>query len=217
MPFARGCHFCLTVLLGCGFLAGTASLNAQEPQANQENRATPEYFEKHIRPLLVSKCYECHSHESGEANGQLVVDSKEGLLAGGTRGPAVVPGDPDKSLLLKALQYHDPDLQMPPDTQLPEQTIHEVREWIAAGAVDPRKGSGKPIPGATQSVDPSKHWAYQLPQRARLQTVHADVVDGLIRQRLESQGLKPSQGPIGARSFAAFILISLGFRPLWRR
>ncbi|NJM55084.1 MAG: hypothetical protein HC841_03440 [Verrucomicrobiae bacterium] len=60
------------------------------------------FFETHIRPLLVESCYGCHSVESGKSKGSLLLDSKQGLLKGGDSGPAIVPGDPDASLLLKA-------------------------------------------------------------------------------------------------------------------
>src|ERR1044071_6528372 len=73
-----------------------------------------EFFEQHIRPVLVDKCYKCHSAQSEKLKGDLRLDSKAGLLKGGSSGAVVVPFKPDESLLLKAVRYADPDLQMPP-------------------------------------------------------------------------------------------------------
>jgi Planctomycete cytochrome C len=72
------------------------------------------FFEANIRPILIRHCYECHSAESGEAEGGLRVDSREAIRKGGERGPAVVPGRPEASLLLSAVSHSDADLKMPP-------------------------------------------------------------------------------------------------------
>src|SRR5215470_7039307 len=82
----------------------------------QETAPDPEgvaFFESKIRPVLIDRCYSCHSAEAKKLKGELYVDSREGLLKGGETGPSIVPGDPDKSLLLKALRYTD-ELKMPP-------------------------------------------------------------------------------------------------------
>ena len=73
-----------------------------------------EFFEKRIRPLLVENCYKCHSAQSEKVKGGLLLDTREGVLKGGDTGAAIVPGDPEKSLLIKAVRYTDKDLQMPP-------------------------------------------------------------------------------------------------------
>ena len=71
------------------------------------------FFEAKIRPVLVSQCYSCHSSRNNDVKGGLALDTREGLLKGGDSGPSIVVGDPDKSLLIKALQHTD--LEMPPD------------------------------------------------------------------------------------------------------
>src|SRR4051794_15307892 len=96
----------LTTLTG---LLIAANLSAAEPAKVQT-----EFFENKIRPILANNCYKCHSHDSPKLKGGLSVESGETLLAGGEPGPAIVPGDPEKSLLIKAVRYTDPDLQMPP-------------------------------------------------------------------------------------------------------
>src|SRR5213593_36057 len=76
-----------------------------------------EFFESRVRPLLIERCYECHSAKAAKVKGGLMVDSREQLLKGGDSGPAIVPGHPEKSLLIKAVHYADKDLQMPPKHQ----------------------------------------------------------------------------------------------------
>ncbi len=75
-----------------------------------------EFFESKIRPVLAEKCYECHSAEAGKSKGGLLLDTREGIRQGGDTGPAVVPGDPEKSLLIHAIRWHDPDTAMPSST-----------------------------------------------------------------------------------------------------
>src|SRR5690349_18371214 len=87
------------------------SATAGRPLADE--RGAIEFFEKRIRPLLAEQCYKCHSAESEKLKGQLRLDSRQGMLTGGDSGPAMVPGDPERSLLIKAVRYTDKDLQMP--------------------------------------------------------------------------------------------------------
>ncbi|MFO0816940.1 MAG: PSD1 and planctomycete cytochrome C domain-containing protein [Pirellulales bacterium] len=96
------------------------------------------FFEKRIRPLLVDKCYDCHSSQADELQGELLVDSRATLRRGGSGGPAVVPGDPDRSRLIQAVRYLDPNLQMPPDERLSDQEIADLERWVKIGAPDPR-------------------------------------------------------------------------------
>src|SRR5215471_2445347 len=95
-------------------------------------------FESKIRPVLVAKCYACHSSKLKSPMGNLALDTKAGLAQGGASGPEVVPGKPDESRLLKALRYTDPHLQMPPTGKLADDVIAHFAEWISAGAPDPR-------------------------------------------------------------------------------
>src|SRR5436190_15632590 len=71
-----------------------------------------EFFESKIRPVLADHCYNCHSEKAEKLKGGLYLDSREGILKGGDTGPALVPGDPEKSLLIKAIRYTDENLQM---------------------------------------------------------------------------------------------------------
>src|SRR5689334_2317500 len=79
--------------------------------AAEPTREQAEFFEKKVRPLLADNCFGCHSEAKGKKKGGLVADSRAGLLKGGDTGPALVPGAPEKSLLVKAISYTDADLR----------------------------------------------------------------------------------------------------------
>ncbi len=88
---------------------------------------------------MSENCYKCHSHESEKVKGGLLLDTRDGVLKGGDTGPAIVPGNPEKSLLIKAVRYTDKDLQMPPnDSQLAANQISDLETWVKMGAPDPR-------------------------------------------------------------------------------
>src|SRR6266446_6144328 len=82
--------------------------------AEEVTKEQAEFFETRVRPVLSDNCYRCHSADAGKTKGGLTLDSRDAMLKGGETAPAVVPGDPEKSLLLKAISYLDPELQMPP-------------------------------------------------------------------------------------------------------
>src|SRR5207248_9046016 len=103
-------------------------------------------------PLLVERCYECHSTQAKKVKGKLWVDSKEGLLNGGETGPAVVPGEVEKSLLIQAIRYAHEDLQMPPKEPLTKAQIAAFEQWIKMGAPDPRVGGATTSAMAGQSA-----------------------------------------------------------------
>src|SRR5688572_18104158 len=77
-----------------------------------------EFFESKIRPLLVERCFECHSAKSDEVQGGLLLDTRDDVLKGGTTGPALVAGDIEKSLIIQAVRYTNEKIQMPPDEKL---------------------------------------------------------------------------------------------------
>jgi len=110
---------------------GSALLANDDPQRLQ-------FFEQKIRPVLVQHCYKCHSAESAQVRGGLLLDSRAGLLRGGDSGPAVVPGDVQAGQLLAALRHES--VEMPPDRRLPDSVIQDFQSWIQDGAVDPREG-----------------------------------------------------------------------------
>jgi len=98
--------------------------------------ADVEIFEKRIRPVLIRHCYECHSAASADLKGGLRLDSRDFLRQGGESGPAIVPGNPQESLLLDALKHQT--FEMPPDKKLPAHVVADFNRWIELGAPDPR-------------------------------------------------------------------------------
>src|SRR4051794_31011091 len=96
-----------------------------------------EFFEKKIRPVMVERCYECHSATAKKLKGKFKLDSKEDFEKGGDTGPAVVAGDPEKSLLIKAIRYKDEDLAMPPKMKLGDEQIRDFEQWVKMGAPYP--------------------------------------------------------------------------------
>ena len=111
----------------------------ENPQTTAANAVRAAYFERHIRPVLVKHCYQCHSTRSQPLKGGLALDSAAGLQAGGDSGEVVSAGQPEDSLLLSALR-HDA-LEMPPKKRLPQVTIDRFAHWIEQGAYYPGAGS----------------------------------------------------------------------------
>ncbi len=118
------------------------TLRAAAPGASSTD-AGIEFFEARIRPLLVKNCYECHSGQAKKIEGKLRLDSRDALRHGGESGPAVVPGDPQGSLLVRALRYEDHE--MPPKGKLPSSAIADVEHWVKLGAPDPARSGGRAI------------------------------------------------------------------------
>src|SRR6185312_18180 len=122
------------VLSGIGSGALSGFLRASEP-----DHAGLEFFEKKIRPIFAEHCYQCHSKDAEKIKGGLLLDTRDGVLKGGDTGPAIVPGEPEKSLLIKAVHYADENLQMPPkNKKLSDEQIADLEAWVKMGAPDPR-------------------------------------------------------------------------------
>src|SRR5262245_50580516 len=122
------------LLLPLGWLSSSAA-SAQTESGTPEQVA---FFEQRIRPLLVNHCYECHSRGAKKLRGGLALDSRAGVRKGGDSGPAIVAGQPDRSLLIKAVRHDDKDLRMPPKGKLAQAEIADLTTWIRMGAPDPR-------------------------------------------------------------------------------
>ncbi len=167
-------------LLSCTLLVG-AILSAQSPEG-------VDYFERHIRPVLVERCYACHSAASPQPMGALRLDTRQGLRAGGNAGPAIDLEAPDRSLLLHALGYED-ELKMPPGGKLPEHEIGRFRAWICMGAPDPRGGQ---LAAETPRLD-ADHWAFEAPREPAVPAgAAASAIDRFVAARLAADGLSPS-------------------------
>ena len=153
-----------------------------------------EFFETHIRPLLADQCYQCHSLKNKKTKGGLQLDSQEGLLKGGDSGKLLVSGDPEQSLLIKAVRYHDEDLRMPPDDKkLTAAQVADLEAWVKMGA---------PLPLVAAREDKIKadartHWAFQPVKQPALPAVKnkdrvQSPVDAFILAKLEAAGMQPA-------------------------
>ncbi len=170
---------------------------ASPPRPAGSARETIEFFEAHIRPVLVEHCYECHSAKATVVQGGLRLDTADGLRTGGDSGPAIVPQNPDESLLLAALRYES--YEMPPSGKLPDPVIEDFARWITLGAADPRSETAETMAedAADEAGDPLVHWAYQRPQRPnppaiKHESAARSELDRFVLARLESAGLPPS-------------------------
>ena len=159
--------------------------------------AATDFFESNIRPVLVSKCYGCHSTEAGKSKGGLLLDTREGIRKGGDSGPAVVPGDAEKSLLIRAVRWHDSDTGMPPESKggkLPSSVVADLEAWVRSGATDPREG--KATAKKYDGMAAKDWWAYQpmtnptVPQPQNASWAKTDI-DRFILAKLEKKGLQP--------------------------
>ncbi len=165
--------------------------------AQTVNAGTPEFFESKIRPILANNCFGCHTNSH---LGDLRLDSLEGMKKGGKRGPALVPGDPDKSLLIKAVRQTDPDLKMPYGSKLKASEVATLEAWVKAGAAWPASSAA----AATASKDgkyvisPERRnfWSF-LPLKEPPEPAVKDKawpktgIDRFVLSRLEQEGLKP--------------------------
>ncbi|MEZ6119143.1 MAG: PSD1 and planctomycete cytochrome C domain-containing protein [Pirellulaceae bacterium] len=173
----------------CGFGAG--ELNADELGEQEKSNGDIAFFEKHVRPLLVKRCFECHG--GTKASGGLSLASANGWQTGGESGPAIVPGKPDESLLINAINYVD--MEMPPADdggKLPEHEIAILRKWVSLGAPDPRTGSD--VLGGMTTDEAHSWWAFQpLPEASPADTAtDAAHIDQLIQRQIDRQGLANS-------------------------
>jgi hypothetical protein len=175
-------------------LLAAGSLCAAEPSSDDV-----EFFEKQIRPLLAQRCYACHSVRTDRREGGLLLDSRPGWLEGGDRGAAIVPGDPDASLLIRAIRYDDSDLLMPPDFQLPPEEVAALERWVRRGAPDPREQAEAAEHSGPSPSDPiagREHWAFRPLERTRPPLVDSmswprSPIDAFVYARREAAGLQP--------------------------
>lgn len=171
--------------------------------ARADEGATKEgsaYFEQHIRPLLAEHCYACHSSREKKQKGGLLLDSRAGWGEGGDQGPAVIPGDLDASLLIRAVRYTDLDLRMPPDRPLSKEAVTRLERWVKMGAPDPREGLAHKQESLDHPSDPiagREHWAFRPLTKHRPPAVASSnwprsPIDFFILEKLEADHLRPA-------------------------
>jgi hypothetical protein len=186
MRFTAALFVCL---VACS--SGVRLLYAGPPAADPQ---AIEFFEKRVRPVLAEKCQSCHGAKRQQAG--LRLDSRAALLKGSDSGPVLVPGDPAKSALVKAIHY-DGDVLMPPKGKLPEAVIADLAAWVKMGAPWPEsalQAAEKPVNVAEVR---RRHWAFQPVKKPAPPAVKNPAwvktpVDAFVLARLESQGLNPA-------------------------
>ncbi len=182
----------VVVAMGCSLVCGVA------------RAATPaqlDFFEKRIRPMLANECYECHGAKKQKSG--LRVDFRDGLLKGGDSGPALIPGDAKKSLLIRSIRHEDPDSEMPKDRpKLSDAVIADFVKWINQGAPDPRDTA--PTIVGTNSVSwkatfsaRKDWWSFKPVAKQTLPSVKdrkwsAHPVDRFLLAKMEAAGLRPA-------------------------
>ncbi len=176
--------------------AVTLSLFASHAVGAEPTESQLVFFEANIRPLLVKHCYQCHSIESGEGKGGLLLDSKEGWSSGGDSGDAIQPGDARGSLLMDSVRYENADLQMPPKYQLAEPEIEAIETWINMGAPDPRVG-GKVTKKGIDWEKGKSHWAFQpisnpTPPPTKDTAWPRDDLDRFVLAKIEDAKIAPA-------------------------
>jgi cytochrome c553 len=156
-----------------------------------------DFFEKKIRPILIKHCYECHGEDEQESD--LRLDSYAEMLRGGATAPAIVPGEPNESLLLHTIGYEDDELQMPPDGKLSDAVIADFRKWIEMDAPHPdaNKASILPRKGALDLEKERQFWSFQPLVDTAIPTVMGSnwpqqSIDYFILSKLEQQQLSPA-------------------------
>jgi len=189
------------LLLACSGLSVAVAKPSRDDAADQ---AGAEFFERRIRPILVSKCYECHSEAEEASKGGLLLDRESGWLDGGDSGKAVVPGNLQASLLITAVHRVDDDSAMPPreEDSLSEEQVKLLEQWVQRGAPGPavdmgdtefsRLGDQEFIFGKAED-----HWAFQPvdpiePPSVENPAWNPNPIDRFVFAKLAENGLEPS-------------------------
>ncbi|MCC9607343.1 PSD1 and planctomycete cytochrome C domain-containing protein [Blastopirellula sp. JC732] len=183
----------LISLAALGATPGTAAEPAPDfPEADVE------FFEKEVRPLLVRHCYECHSADAEEAAGSLRLDSRAAILAGGDTGAAIEAGNPEKSLLIDAINWGEL-YEMPPKTKMPDAEIAVLTRWVKMGAPWPKEEAAPEFVKKAFDIDArkSEHWAWQplshpLPPKVTHADWPRDDIDRFILAKLEQNKFQPN-------------------------
>ncbi|WP_406696569.1 PSD1 and planctomycete cytochrome C domain-containing protein [Singulisphaera sp. Ch08] len=182
-----------TSLLGFSLILGILPpVHADAPAQPGGGAPSTEFFEARVRPLLVDSCVRCHGEK--KQSGGLRLDSREAILEGGDSGPALVPGNPDTSLLMQVIRHTHEEYKMPPKGKLPAPAIEALAEWVVQGAPWTK---GTVLTAAEKDQATEQHWAFQpvrqvKPAPVKTQGWGTSTIDAFILAKLESAGMSPS-------------------------
>jgi hypothetical protein len=176
----------------------TVGAGAPAAGVDTSTPAGVELFEKKIRPLLVEKCQKCHGSE--RQKGGLRLDSREAAFKGGETGPVIVAGHPEKSELVRAINYQADSFQMPPTGKLDADSIAVLTDWVKRGAPWPASATRTDAQGGPPRfnfAERAKHWAFQplrpgVPPRIANSAWPGNPVDCFLEHRLNEAGLQPA-------------------------
>ena len=184
-----------------GLFAEATGFGSEADTAKSFTPGQIEFFETNIRPLLVERCFSCHSAKAAKLKAGLYMDSREALLKGGESGVAIVPGKPDKSLIIAAVRYES--YEMPPDGKLRDEEIASLTKWVEMGAPWP---VGQPSSLPTENVTDydwaelrNGHWAWkpvsrpEIPASDKSSTRSQNSIDHFVYRKLSEAGLSPSE------------------------
>jgi hypothetical protein len=157
--------------------------------------ADADFFEMKVRPVLAANCLACHA---ATKMGGLEMSSREAMLKGGASGPALIPGDPDRSLMIQAVRQTHAKLKMPPTGKLPEDAIEVLTTWVRDGAAWPQHQA--PAAGGKSGITPEQRqwWAFQPVKKVDSPAVKntkwaVTPIDRFVLRQLEAKGLQPVQ------------------------
>jgi cytochrome c553 len=147
-------------------------------------------FEKKIRPVLATRCYACHSSSMTSPQAGLRLDSAQAIRQGGNSGVIIQSGEPERSLLLRALRYTDKTLKMPPGKPLAPEVVADFEAWVRAGA-------SMPVDQPKPDTKTAALWSLQRPQPPSIPDVRDKArirndIDAFIARQLDDKGLTPA-------------------------
>lgn len=167
---------------------------------SQDTTEQEAFFESKVRPIFIEHCVACHG--SDEQSGGLRLDAHLAVTKGGSSGQVIIPGDPDKSPLIRAIRYTEANYQMPPDGKIPDEQIEILVAWVKSGAYWPKTDDvdlTATLPPA-QRIEQIRdsHWAYRPigqfePPRVQNESWPTGAIDRFILSKLESRGLAPNK------------------------
>ena len=171
-------------------------VNGQESEFSAEQL---EFFERNVRPLLVDNCHSCHSLAAQENQGGLLLDSRAAILKGGDSGEAIVPGKPQESLLIGAVNYED--YEMPPKGQLSEDQIAILTKWIQTGAAWPAESeiaNGAALEEFDLEARRKDHWVWQpvqnpTPPEVDSKRWSSSLIDQFIHAKHNAESVRPTE------------------------
>lgn len=188
-------------LLACS-LPLTNPVTAQDKESDSPDFSEKqiEFFESKVRPLLVEYCFECHGPDSTPIEGGLSLQSRKAILAGGDTGPAIVPGHPDKSLFIDAINYGDV-YEMPPDTKMSDEDIATLTDWVKQGAPWPKSTDVDVTTAEEFDIAKLKasHWCWKpvrkniAPPNVKNSQWPRSPIDNFILRGIEKAGLSPAE------------------------